>query len=184
MSQKKEKGNRLDSIPRLGKQVWRRANLKESRRKLLVDRITEVLKLASGENGDDEVGSKLEDESAVHCPSAQAGGYSANWRVLFKQLGIEASRKKQQAGTSPEHDHGSSTEAKGMDVVSIATTSKSRQFHRRRKKASSLKKKKQDIGRTPVESMNLSPKGGPKVRDEVVSMNPHKGTFKLQRVQV
>ena len=84
MSQKKEKGNRLDSIPRLGKQVWRRANVKGSRRKLLVDRITEVLKLASGENGDDEVGSKPEDESAVHCPSAQAGGYSANWRVLSK----------------------------------------------------------------------------------------------------
>jgi len=61
-----------------------------------------------------------------------------------------------------------------MDVVSIAKTSKSRQFHRRRKKASSLKKKKQDIGRTPVDSMNLSPKGGPKVRDEVVSMNPQK----------
>ena len=58
-------------------------------------------------------------------------------------------------------------------MVSIATTSKSRQFHRRRKKASSLKKK-QDIRRTPVESMNLSPKGGPKVRDEVVSMNPQK----------
>jgi len=60
-----------------------------------------------------------------------------------------------------------------MDVVSIATTSKSRQFHRRRKKASSLKKK-QDIRRTPVESMNVSTKGGPKVRDEVVSMNPQK----------
>jgi len=84
MSQKKGKGNRLDSIPRLGKQVWRRANVKGSRRKLLVDRITEVLKLASGENGDDEVGSKLEDESAVHCPSAQTGSYSANWRVLSK----------------------------------------------------------------------------------------------------
>jgi len=55
-------------------------------------------------------------------------------------------------------------------VVSIAKTSKSRQFHRRRKKASSLKKK-QDIRRTPV---NLSPRGGPKVRDEAVSMNPQK----------
>jgi len=57
-----------------------------------------------------------------------------------------------------------------MDVISIATTSRSRQFHRRRKKASSLKKK-QDIRRTPV---NLSPRGGPKVRDEAVSMNPQK----------
>jgi len=45
MSQKKEKGNRLDSIPRLGKQVWRRANVKGTRRKLLEDRITEVLRL-------------------------------------------------------------------------------------------------------------------------------------------
>ena len=84
MSQKKEKGNRLDSIPRLGKQVWRRANVKGTRRKLLEDRITEVLRLASGENGDDEVGYKLEDESAVHCPSAQAGSYSANWRMFSK----------------------------------------------------------------------------------------------------